>query len=476
MTQIDVTNLGGGTAAATGPVPDGSQTSTTVVTSATTTFVTVLTCMVTITATAKILAVATMDIKATTAACIAQARITINGVAGQFQSLSLLNTTDHYTSAIEAISTSLAPGTYLVNVQINRLSGTGTVNFFQGTLIAEGLQGANTQGITSITGLGLSVGPGSGAQALTGLLTVAGGGTHLSSTTINQILYSSSNNVIAGLATANTGALVTSSTGVPSITSGSTANRLLRTNGTTVSFAQAALTTDVSGILPGANGGTGVTMFAAGRIPFSNGTTHAADALFTFTTANTRFFVGQGGGTGRINGTVLSTDPSPNDPAGNFFSRATANSCVNIQNENTLATIDMTNSGGTTIGANIFAEASRGTLGSRTQSQSGDVLFSVQAHGFGAAAYSTGLGAAMGVVTSEVVTNAANGAEWFFSTTPNGAATPVERFRIKQNGNAAFTADVAAATVTPANGASGTFTTVDLKTVTVTNGIITSIV
>lgn len=36
--------------------------------------------------------------------------------------------------------------------------------------------------------------------------------------------------------------------------------------------------------------------------------------------------------------------------------------------------------------------------------------------------------------------------------------------------------DVASATLTPANGATGTFTTVDLKTVTVTNGIITSIV
>jgi hypothetical protein len=42
--------------------------------------------------------------------------------------------------------------------------------------------------------------------------------------------------------------------------------------------------------------------------------------------------------------------------------------------------------------------------------------------------------------------------------------------------NVVVTTDVSAATVTPANGASGTFTTVDSKTVTVTNGIITSIV
>lgn len=68
-------------------------------------------------------------------------------------------------------------------------------------------------------------------------------------TTVNQILYSSSANVVAGLATANTGALVTSAAGVPSIVAGATPSRVLRTDGTTVSFAQVALATDVSGNL-----------------------------------------------------------------------------------------------------------------------------------------------------------------------------------------------------------------------------------
>ncbi len=43
------------------------------------------------------------------------------------------------------------------------------------------------------------------------------GGTNLASTTANQILYSSSNNVIAGLASVNGGVLRTSATGVPSV-------------------------------------------------------------------------------------------------------------------------------------------------------------------------------------------------------------------------------------------------------------------
>lgn len=83
------------------------------------------------------------------------------------------------------------------------------------------------------------------------------------STTINQILYSSASNTVTGLATANTAALVTSSAGVPSLTSGSTANRVLRTDGTTVSFAQVALATDVSGQAALTNGGTNASLTAS---------------------------------------------------------------------------------------------------------------------------------------------------------------------------------------------------------------------
>lgn len=63
---------------------------------------------------------------------------------------------------------------------------------------------------------------------------------------VSTLLYASSANVVTGLATANTSALVTNSSGVPAYTSGGTANRVLRTDGTTVSFAQAAMATDLS--------------------------------------------------------------------------------------------------------------------------------------------------------------------------------------------------------------------------------------
>jgi len=55
--------------------------------------------------------------------------------------------------------------------------------------------------------------------SLTAPLPVTSGGTGLSSTTANQLLYSSATSTIAGLATANDGVLITSGTGVPSISS-----------------------------------------------------------------------------------------------------------------------------------------------------------------------------------------------------------------------------------------------------------------
>ena len=52
--------------------------------------------------------------------------------------------------------------------------------------------------------------------------------TYPSSTTINQILYASAANTVTGLATANSGVLVTSSTGVPSILAGGTTGQMLQ--------------------------------------------------------------------------------------------------------------------------------------------------------------------------------------------------------------------------------------------------------
>lgn len=170
-----------------GSQPTGSQNSTSVVTSATTTFVTALTCSIVLTQTAPIIANAEINLKTTTAASVASIRTTINGVAGQVQSVSLLNTTDNYTGSVQQISSALAAGTYTVTFQISRLSGTGTVNFTQGSLIAEGLQGT-------------SVGAIDASKITTGILPFARGGTGGTSFPATRIPVSNGTNFVSDAA------------------------------------------------------------------------------------------------------------------------------------------------------------------------------------------------------------------------------------------------------------------------------------
>lgn len=102
-------------------------------------------------------------------------------------------------------------------------------------------------------------------------VSVAHGGTGL--TTFggtNRILYTTTTDTLSSIATANTSALVTSNAGAPSWVSGGTANRVLRTDGTTVSFSQVALATDVSGTLLATNGGTGNATVTTGDLLYGS--------------------------------------------------------------------------------------------------------------------------------------------------------------------------------------------------------------
>ncbi|MEK7136340.1 MAG: hypothetical protein AAB821_02000, partial [Patescibacteria group bacterium] len=121
----------------------------------------------------------------------------------------------------------------------------------------------------------------------TGTLAVAKGGTCLTAFGgTNTLLYTTTANNLSSITTANTSALVTNSSGIPSFTSGGTANRLLRTDGTTVSFGQAVLTTDVSGTLPVANGGTNATSQSTNGVNYFNGTSITSGTSFVFNGTN----------------------------------------------------------------------------------------------------------------------------------------------------------------------------------------------
>lgn len=83
--------------------------------------------------------------------------------------------------------------------------------------------------------------------------------TYPATTTINQLLYSSAGNTIAGLATANSGVLVTSAGGVPSI--GSALPNAVQDNITRLG----TIASWTSTVVPIANGGTAQTTAAAAR-------------------------------------------------------------------------------------------------------------------------------------------------------------------------------------------------------------------
>lgn len=96
--------------------------------------------------------------------------------------------------------------------------------------------------------------------------------THPSTTTINQILYSSANNVLSGIATANNGILITSAGGIPSI--GTTLPSTVQGNITSVGTIASGTWNGNTITVP--NGGTGVTNTTAFSVICGGTTTTAA--------------------------------------------------------------------------------------------------------------------------------------------------------------------------------------------------------
>jgi len=122
----------------------------------------------------------------------------------------------------------------------------------------------------------------------TGTVPAWSSATYPVSTTINQILYSSADNTITGLATANSSVLVTDSGGIPSISSilPSSVQANITGVGTLTSGTWHA------NIIPMQYGGTGANLTpSAGAIPYS---TSGALNLLAPTTANKVFMSGTG--------------------------------------------------------------------------------------------------------------------------------------------------------------------------------------
>lgn len=424
-----------------GAMPTGAQTSVTVVTSATTTFVTALTCTVTLTTTASISAIATMDVKATTAACVMQSKIVINGVSGQLQSQSLLNVTDHYTTSVEMLSASLGPGTYTITCQINRLSGTGTVNFFQGSLAAIGLQGSTSNGITQLTG-DVTTGPGSGSQVATIAAGVVNNAKIAAAAAIafSKLAALPSTNILVGNASNVATAVAISGDATLSNAGALTVAPLAITNAK-IANATLNLTTKVTGILPTANGGTGASAWTTGSIPFlSSGTTFAQNnnKLFWDNT-NQRFYIGTNTGSGTLN--VIMPTGGPTSLGLNVYSQL-ANHAIQVQNQAAMA-LEMINAnaggGGQFTGCLIRGTISRGTLIARTQAKNGDQVLRMSGLGYYNASNTGGETNYINYVLTEDYTIAAQGGEMNFGTTPNGTTAAIQRLKITNSGEVVLT-------------------------------------
>lgn len=107
--------------------------------------------------------------------------------------------------------------------QVNELGlATQGVQYFDGTSVYSGVTGSTGQVL----------------QANTSAAPTYSTATYPSTTTINQILYSSASNTVSGLSTSNNGVLITGTTGVPSLlAAGTTGQVLVATTGSPPSWA-----------------------------------------------------------------------------------------------------------------------------------------------------------------------------------------------------------------------------------------------
>lgn len=155
------------------------------------------------------------------------------------------------------INTEFANVQTAVNSKLDSASFTAT-NITSGTLGV--LYGGTGQSSTTYCSLTANV---------TGVLPVGNGGTGVNTFGgTNTLLYTSAANTLQNLTTTNTGVLITNSSGAISWLPGTTANRVLKTNGTTISFGVVDLTTEVTNALAVANGGTGAIDAAGARTAF----------------------------------------------------------------------------------------------------------------------------------------------------------------------------------------------------------------
>lgn len=253
---------------------------------------------------------------------------------------------------------------------------------------------------------GASSGGGGGSVTLTG--DVTGTGTSTVATTIasNAVTYAKIQTVGADKLLGNP----TGSSAIPSEI----------TLGTGLSFTGSTLNS--SGSLPTLN---------AGSVVFSNGTTLAQDNTnFFYDSTNIGLSVGPGPHPTTSALFALTSPTGDTRTTLSVFSTSTNNS-VQFENQNgfTLACLCASASNSPSINF----ERARGTLASKTEAMSGDILGSFVFNGYTGSADGS-FAAAFAAIATENQTSGHAGAELVFETCANGTTTLVPRLIINQNG------------------------------------------
>lgn len=130
---------------------------------------------------------------------------------------------------------------------------------------------------------------------------------------------------------------------------------------------------------------------------------------------------------------LTATVQSGSDLALNIISKG-SNNAAQIQNQSSYTLALVNSASSAAAGASIGGMFSRGTISSRTQSVSGDQLFSLSAQGYTGSVFGPGISGALAFIASENTTASTNGCDIVFSPTPNTTLIPVEALRIKNSG------------------------------------------